>query len=77
MFSTLSKVKVSATRVRENYRVKVDFQRFKLNAEEEDTVASIAQRSHSFEHVAAEDVRTLAAIIRMAEFRAEDPESLR
>lgn len=77
MFGALSNAKVSATRVREVYRVEVDFQRFKLNDDEQDTVARIAQRTQSFERVAAKDVRTLATISRMAEFRAEDRESLR
>lgn len=77
MFGTLAHAKVSVTQVRAVYNVKVDFEKFKLNSEEKQTVSKIAKRSDGFEHVTAKDVRTLAAISRMAEFRAEDRESLR
>ena len=43
-----------------------------LNDEELQTVATIAFRSHGFHNLTADDVRTLAAITRMEEFRRED-----
>lgn len=43
-----------------------------LNHEELQTVATIAFRSHGFRNLTADDVRTLAAITRMEEFRRED-----
>ena len=43
-----------------------------LNDEELQTVATIAFRSHGFRNLTADDVRTLAAITRMEEFRRED-----
>lgn len=76
MFGPLAHAKVSVTQVRAVYNVKVDFERFTLNFDEQRTVAKIAKRSDGFERVTAKDVRTLAAISRMAEFRAEDRESL-
>ena len=43
-----------------------------LNNEELQTVATIGFRSHGFRNLTADDVRTLAAITRMEEFRRED-----
>lgn len=43
-----------------------------LNDEELQAVAAILFRSHGFRSVTADDVRTLAAITRMEEFRRED-----
>ena len=43
-----------------------------LNDEELRTVASIGFRSHGFRNLTADEVRTLAAITRMEEFRRED-----
>ena len=43
-----------------------------LNYEELQTVATIGFRSHGFHNLTADDVRTLAAITRMEEFRRED-----
>ena len=43
-----------------------------LNVEELQTVATIGFRSHGFHNLTADDVRTLAAITRMEEFRRED-----
>ena len=43
-----------------------------LNDEELQTVVTIAFRSHGFRNLTADDVRTLAAITRMEEFRRED-----
>jgi hypothetical protein len=43
-----------------------------LNDEELQSVAAILFRSHGFRNVTADDVRTLAAITRMEEFRRED-----
>ena len=43
-----------------------------LNDEELQTVATIGFRSHGFHNLTADDVRTLAAITRMEEFRRED-----
>ena len=43
-----------------------------LNDEELQTVATIAFRSHGFRNLTADDVRTLAAITLMEEFRRED-----
>ena len=43
-----------------------------LNDEELQTVATIGFRSHGFRNLTADEVRTLAAITRMEEFRRED-----
>jgi hypothetical protein len=43
-----------------------------LNDEELQAVAAILFRSHGFRSVTADDVRTLAAITRLEEFRRED-----
>ena len=43
-----------------------------LNVEELQTVATIGFRSHGFRNLTADDVKTLAAITRMEEFRRED-----
>ena len=43
-----------------------------LNDEELRTIATIGFRSHGFRNLAAYDVRALAAITRMEEFRRED-----
>lgn len=43
-----------------------------LNNEELQTVVIIAFRSHGYSNLTADDVRTLAAITRMEEFRRED-----
>jgi len=43
-----------------------------LNDEELRTIAVIAFRSYGFRNLTADDGRTLAAIIRMQEFRQED-----
>jgi hypothetical protein len=40
--------------------------------EELRTIATIALRSNGFRNLTADDVRTLAAITRMEEFRRED-----
>ena len=52
------------------YSVSVTFGR--LNDEELRTIATIAFRSKGFRNLTADDGRTLAAIIRMQEFRQED-----
>ena len=43
-----------------------------LNDAELQTVATIGFRSHGFHNLTADDVRTIAAITRMEEFRRED-----
>ena len=43
-----------------------------LNDEELRTLATISFRSHGFRNLTADEVRTLAAITRMEEFRRED-----
>jgi len=43
-----------------------------LNDEELHAVAAIYRRSHGLRNVTADEVRTLAAITRMEEFRRED-----
>lgn len=43
-----------------------------LNDEELQAVAAIHFRSHGFDNVTPDDVRPLAAITRMEEFRRED-----
>jgi len=43
-----------------------------LNDKELQTVATIGFRSHGFRNLTADEVRTLAAITRMEEFRRED-----
>lgn len=43
-----------------------------LNDEELRTIATIAFRSNGFRNLTADDGRTLAAIIRMQEFRQDD-----
>ena len=43
-----------------------------LNNQELQAVAAILFRTHGFHNVTADDVRTLAAITRMEEFRRED-----
>ena len=43
-----------------------------LNDEELQTVVTIGFRSHGFQNLTADEVRTLAAITRMEEFRRED-----
>ena len=44
-----------------------------LNDEELRTIATIAFRSNDFRNLTADDVRTLQAIIRMQQFRQDDP----
>ena len=46
-----------------------------LNAEEVRTIATIASRSNGFRSLTADDLRTLQAIIRMQQFRQDDPSS--
>lgn len=43
-----------------------------LNDEELQTLATMSFRSHGFRDLSADEVRTLAAITRMEEFRRED-----
>ena len=52
------------------YNVSVTLGR--LNDEELRTIATIAFRSNGFRNLTADDVRALAAITRMEEFRRED-----
>ena len=70
LFSRTSDATVVHGDQRGSYYVSVTFGG--LNDEELQAVAAILFRSHGFRCVTADDVRTLAAITRMGEFRRED-----
>lgn len=70
LFSATSYATVVESDEPRRYNVSVTFGG--LNDEELHTVATIGFRSHGFHNLSADDVRTLAAITRMEEFRRED-----
>jgi hypothetical protein len=70
LFGATSKATVVHGEQPGRYDVSVTFG--DLNDEELRTVATISCRSHGFRNLTADDVRTLAAITRMEEFRRED-----
>ena len=70
LFSATSYATVADSDEPTRYNVSATFSG--LNYEELQTVATIGFRSHGFHNLTADDVRTLAAITRMEEFRRED-----
>lgn len=70
LFSATSYANVVDSGEPGRYNVSVTFGG--LNDEELQTVATIGFRSRGFRNLTADEVRTLAAITRMEEFRRED-----
>jgi hypothetical protein len=70
LFSATSYAIVVESDQPRRYNVSVTFGG--LNDEELQAVATIGFRSHGFRNLRADEVRTLAAITRMEEFRRED-----
>ena len=70
LFSATSYATVVDSDEPSRYNVSVTFGG--LNDEELQTVATISFRSHGFRNLTANEVKTLAAISRMEEFRRED-----
>ena len=70
LFSATSYATVVASSEPGRYNVSATFAG--LNKEERKVVATIRLRSHGFRNLTADEVKTLAAITRMEEFRRED-----